>query len=570
MSQASQPTAGNDRASDFIRQIVAGDQDSDRYGGRVVTRFPPEPNGYLHLGHAYASLLSWHIARENGGRFHLRFDDTNPAREEEAFVRAQREDLAWLGLDWGEHEYFASDYFARLYEWAERLVETGKAFVCDLSAEEMRDYRGSLTEPGRPSPFRDRSVEENLELLRGMREGRYQPGSRTLRARIDMASPNLNLRDPVMYRILDAEHHRTGKEWHIYPSYDWAHGQSDAIEGITHSLCSLEFEDHRPLYDWFVEQLGIHHPRQIEFARFNLTHAVMSKRKMRRLVEEGHVDGWDDPRMLTLAGMRRRGYTPGAIAAFCQDVGVSKRDKVIELARLEHFQRQALNRSAERRMGVLDPLPVTITNWPEGQVDELEAINNPEDPSAGTRKVPFSGRLYIERSDFQLDPPRKFFRLAPGREVRLRYAYFITCQEVVQDASGEVVELRCSYDPATRGGDAPDGRKVKGTLHWVSAEHALEAEVRLYDRIFASEHPEAGGADFLEGLAEDSLEIRGEAKLEPALAEVRPGTPVQFERTGYFTPDRDSRPDAPVFNRIVSLRDSWARQRKQQKQLEKG
>ncbi|MCB0217057.1 MAG: glutamine--tRNA ligase/YqeY domain fusion protein [Chloroflexi bacterium] len=559
MANDASTSPGETRGADFIRQIVNDDRSSGRWQGQVVTRFPPEPNGYLHLGHAYASLLSYGIARENAGRFNLRFDDTNPSREEQEYVDAIRADLRWLGLDWEGREFYASDYFEQLYAWAEALVRAGKAFVCGLTAEELRSYRGTLTEPGRNSPDRDRSPDENLALLRGMRAGDHAPGSLTLRARIDMAAPNLNLRDPVMYRILDATHHRTGDAWHIYPSYDWAHGQSDAIEGVTHSLCSLEFEDHRPLYDWFVEALGIHHPRQIEFARFNLSHAVMSKRKVRRLVDEGHVSGWDDPRMLTLAGMRRRGYTPEAIAAFCADVGVSKRDKVIELARLEHFQRQHLNAIASRRMAVLDPLRVVITNWPSGQVDHLPAVNNPEAPEAGSREVPFTGELWIERDDFMEDPPRKFFRLAPGREVRLRYAFFITCDEVVKDADGRVVELRCRYDPATRGGDAPDGRKVKATLHWVSAAQALRAEVRLYDRLFVSEQPEEGGADFLDGLNPDSLELRPNAWLEPALADARPGDPIQFERLGYFAVDPESRPEALRFNRVVGLRDGWSR-----------
>ena len=557
--QAASPETG---PSDFIREIVAADLASGRRS-EIVTRFPPEPNGYLHLGHATAICLSFGIAEEFGGRCHLRFDDTNPTKEKDEYVEGIMEDIRWLGFDWGEHLYFASDYFQQLYDWALQLVRDGKAFVCDLDAEAMREYRGTLTEPGKNSPYRDRSVEENIELFEGMRAGQFPPGSRTLRAKIDMAAPNINLRDPVLYRILDAEHHRTGDSWCIYPSYDWAHGQSDSIEGVTHSLCSLEFEDHRPLYDWFIEQLGIFAPQQIEFARFNLSHSVTSKRKLLPLIEQGIVAGWDDPRMITLAGLRRRGYPPEAIRNFAAGLGMSKRNKNIEMARLEHAVRDHLNYTAERRLAVLRPLRVTITNWPEGKVDLLPAINNPEDPAAGSREIPFSGTLFIERSDFMEDPPRKFFRLAPEREVRLRYGYFITCEEVVKNAEGEVIELRCSYDPETRGGNAPDGRKVRGTIHWVSAAHAVDAEVRLYNPLFRVENPGAGGADLLEQINLESLEVLEDCKLEPSLGTAEPGDRFQFERQGYFVLDPDSGPDPvlgsrrPVFNRIVSLRDSW-------------
>ena len=546
---------------DFIRTIITEDRKAGRYDGRVVTRFPPEPNGYLHIGHAKSICLNFGIAADfDGGVCHLRFDDTNPTKEEDRYVQGMREDLHWLGFDWGEHEYFASNYFEQLYEFAVTLVKKGKAFVCDLDAEAIRAHRGTLTEPGRESPYRDRPVEENLDLLERMRAGEFDEGTRVLRAKIDMASPNLNLRDPVMYRIMKATHHRTGDAWCIYPMYDFAHGQSDSIEGITYSICTLEFEDHRPLYDWFIEQLGIHHPQQIEFARLNLDHTVMSKRKLLQLVEEGHVRGWDDPRMPTISAMRRRGYPPAAIRAFCERVGVAKRNNVIELSLLEHFVREELNRTSPRVMGVLDPLKVVITNWPEGEVDELDAINNPEDPDAGSRTVPFSGELYIERGDFMEDPPRKFFRLAPGREVRLRYAYFVTCTDVIKDpATGEVTELHCTYDPATRGGDAPDGRKVKGTIHWVSAAHALEAEVRQYDRLFSDPAPGAGGADPIEQLNPSSLEVLPAARLEPSVAGAASGTRYQFERLGYFCVDPDSADGAMVFNRTVALRDSWAK-----------
>lgn len=550
-------------SSDFIRDIIRDDLSSGKHNG-TVTRFPPEPNGYLHMGHSKSICLNFGIAAETGGRCHLRFDDTNPMKEEMEYIESIQEDVRWLGFDWGENLYFASDYFERLYGWAEELVKAGLAYVDDLSAEEIREYRGTLTEPGRPSPYRDRSVDENLDLFRRMRAGEFSNGERVLRAKIDMASGNINLRDPVIYRILHAEHPRTGDAWCIYPTYDFAHGQSDAIEQITHSLCTLEFEDHRPLYDWFVANLSVPSaPRQIEFARLNLSSTVLSKRKLLRLVKEGHVNGWDDPRMPTLSGVRRRGVPPAAIRNLIDKVGLAKRDSVVDYALFEHCIRELLNRDAQRRMAVLQPLKVVITNYPEGETEELEAINNPEDAAAGTRMVPFGRELYIERDDFMEDPPKKFFRLAPGREVRLRYAYFITCNEVVKNDDGEVVELRCTYDPATKGGDAPDGRKVKATLHWVSAADAVDAEVRLYDHLFEVENPGADD-DFVDDLNPNSLEIRSGCKLEPSLATFAPGEQVQFERLGYFAPDTDSTEEAPVFNRIVTLRDTWARVKKQQ------
>ena len=545
---------------DFIRAIVEDDLKTGRWEGRVVTRFPPEPNGFLHIGHAKAICLDFGLAEEYGGTCHLRFDDTNPAREELEYVEAIKRDIRWLGFDWGEHEYYASDYFQQIYEWAERLVQDGKAFVDDLSAEEMREYRGTLKEPGRESPHRGRGVEENLDLLRRMRDGEFDEGTHTLRAKIDMASPNVNLRDPVMYRILKVPHHRSGDTWNIYPSYDWAHGQSDSIEHVTHSLCTLEFEDHRPLYDWFLRTLGEYHPRQIEFARLNVSYMITSKRGLRKLVESEDVSGWDDPRMPTLAGLRRRGYPPRAIREFCDAVGVAKRDNVIELERLDYHVRQVLNAEAQRRLAVLNPVRLVITNWPEGKVDTLEAINNPEDPEAGTREVPFTGTLYIEREDFMEDPPRKFFRLAPGREVRLRSAYFVTCTDVVKDpVTGEVTEVRCTYDPETRGGSAPDGRRVKGTLHWVSAEHSVPAEVRLYSPLFTISDPRdvPEGSDVLDFVNEDSLEVLTGCRLEPSLADAESGDGFQFERKGYFVADTDSRPGALVFNRTTGLRDSW-------------
>jgi glutaminyl-tRNA synthetase len=547
-----------DQRLDFIREIIREDLAAGRHAS-VVTRFPPEPNGYLHIGHSKSICLNFGVADEFGGICHLRFDDTNPIKEEEEYIESMQQDLRWLGYDWGEHLYFASDYFEQLYEWAEHLIREGVAYVDDLSAEEIRAYRGTLTEPGRPSPYRDRSVEENLDLFRKMRAGDFADGERVLRARIDMASGNINMRDPVLYRILHAHHPRTGDAWCIYPTYDYAHGQSDAIEGITHSLCTLEFEDHRPLYDWLIDHIPVPaRPRQIEFARLNLPYTVMSKRRLLQLVDGGHVSGWDDPRMPTISGIRRRGYPPDAIRDFADRIGVAKRDSVVDVALLEHCVRDHLNRTSERRMAVLDPLKVVITNYPDGEYESLEAVNNPEDASAGTRLVPFGRELYIERADFMEDPPRKFFRLAPGREVRLRYAYFITCDEVVKDAGGKVIELQCSYDPATRGGDAPDGRKVRGTLHWVSANHAVAAEVRLYDRLFLSPEPGADG-DVIADLNPDSLKLLSDCRLEPSLSDFEPGDRVQFERLGYFCVDPDSERARPVFNRTVTMRDTWAK-----------
>jgi glutaminyl-tRNA synthetase len=549
--------------SDFIRHRIRADLAAGRHPG-VVSRFPPEPNGYLHIGHAKSICLNFGVANEFGGRCHLRFDDTNPLTEDVEYVRAIQEDVRWLGFDWGEHLYFASDYFEALYGFALQLVRRGKAFVCDLSSAEIEARRGTHTEPGTPSPYRERSVEENLDLFERMRAGDFAPGSRTLRAKIDMASPVLPMRDPILYRIVRASHHRTGDAWCIYPMYDFAHCLSDALEGVTHSLCTLEFADHRPLYDWVLDNVDAPcHPQQIEFARLNLSHTVMSKRLLKRLVEEGHVSGWDDPRMPTLSGLRRRGYTPAAIRRFCEAVGVAKRDNLIQLAQLEAALRDDLNRSAPRAMAVLDPLRVVIENYPEERVEELEAVNNPEDASAGTRKVPFCRELYIERDDFLEDPPRKFFRLAPGREVRLRYAYLITCTGVVKDARGEVVELRCRYDPATRGGDAPDGRKVRGTLHWVSAPHALEAEVRLYGALFREADPTALSDDFVASLDRDSLKVVS-GWVEPSLAGAAAGSRFQFERLGYFCVDPDTAPERLVLNRTVTLRDSWARIREQE------
>ena len=555
---------------DFIRQIVAQDLAEGKNEGRVHTRWPPEPNGYIHIGHAKGFLLAFGIAQDFNGKFNLRFDDTNPAAEEQQFVDGIIEDMHWLGVDWEDRLLFASDYFEQLYEWAEYLIKAGKAYVCDLSAEQISEYRGrairengkTITPPGKNSPYRDRSVEENLDLFRRMRAGEFPDGAKTLRAKIDMSHPNLNMRDPVMYRILRATHHRQGDAWCIYPTYDWTHGQSDAIEGITHSTCSLEFENHRPLYDWFLDQLPIaHRPRQIEYGRLNLAHTVMSKRKLRQLVEEDLVRGWDDPRMPTLRGLRRRGFTPKAIWDFIHGIGVTKSDGFVDTAFLEYCLRQDLNKHAERRMAVLDPLKVIITNYPEGQVEELTAINNPEDELAGTRQVPFYRELYIEREDFMEDPPKKFYRLAPGREVRLRYAYFITCTDVVKDESGNVVELRCTYDPATRGGNAPDGRRVKATLHWVSAQHAIDAKVRLYDHLFTKENPldVEEGEDWLDGLNPGSLTVLTECKIEPELADVKSGDRFQFERKGYFCVDPDSTPGKPVFNRTVTMRDTWAK-----------
>ena len=552
----------------FIQQIIDQDLAEGRFR-EVHTRFPPEPNGYLHIGHAKAIVLNFELARQYGGKCNLRMDDTNPLTESTEYVEAIKQDVRWLGYDWEDRFYFASDYFDQLYQWAVELIKKGKAYVCDLSPEQIREYRGTLTTPGRESPWRNRSVEENLELFERMRRGEFPEGSRTLRAKIDMAHPNLNMRDPVMYRILHARHHRTGDKWCIYPTYDWAHGQSDSIEGITHSICTLEFENHRPLYDWFLDQLGVHHPRQIEFARLNLTYTVMSKRKLLQLVQEGHVRGWDDPRMPTICGLRRRGYTPEAIRNFCQRIGVAKFNSTVDLALLEHCVREHLNRTAPRVMAVLRPLKVVIENFPEGEVEYLEAINNPEDPSAGTRQVPFSRELYIEQDDFREEPPPKYYRLAPGREVRLRYAYFVKCVDVVKDPqTGQVTELRCTYDPATRGGSAPDGRKVKATLHWVSAPHALPAEVRLYETLFTKPDPEdvEEGQTFLDNLNPHSLEVIPQAFIEPSVKGAAPGTRYQFERLGYFCVDPDTTPEHLVFNRTVTLKDTWAKVQKKLQQ----
>jgi glutaminyl-tRNA synthetase len=559
------PEAPASAPSNFIRDIVIDDLKTGKFGGRVHTRFPPEPNGYLHLGHAKSICLNFGLADEFGGKTNLRFDDTNPCKEETEYVDSIMENVHWLGFEW-DGLFYASDYFGQLYEWALKMIREGKAFVCDLSAEEVRQTRGTLTEAGTESPYRNRSVEENLNLFQRMKNGEFPDGSRTLRAKIDMASPNLNMRDPVMYRILHADHHRTGSEWCIYPMYDYAHGQSDSIEGITHSICTLEFEDHRPLYDWYVEALGIYHPQQIEFDRLNVTYTLLSKRKLLTLVLDGHVRGWDDPRMPTLAGIRRRGYPPEALRSFCGAIGVSKTNGTIELGLLEHHVRENLNRTARRVMAVLRPLRVVIDNYPEGQVEEMEAVNNPEDASAGTRAVPFSKVLYIEQDDFREVPPPKYFRLSPGKEVRLRYGYFITCTGVVKDERGEVVEIHCTYDPATRGGNAPDGRKVKSTIHWVSAAHALDAEVRMYDNLFVKENPgeTAEGEDFTANLNLNSLEIlRG--RTEPSLAAATVGDRFQFERLGYFCVDSDSGPGKPVFNRTVGLKDAWAKIEKQTK-----
>ena len=550
-------------ADNFIKAIIREDLAAGRNDGRVHTRFPPEPNGYLHIGHAKSICLNFGLAEQFGGLCNLRFDDTNPSKEEVEYVEAIREDLRWLGFDWEEREYFASDYFTRLYEYAVELIRKRLAYVCDLSPEEIRAYRGTLTEPGKESPYRGRSVEENLDLFARMRAGEFADGSRVLRAKIDMASGNINMRDPVIYRIARVRHHRTGDEWCIYPMYDFAHGLSDAIEGITHSICTLEFQDHRPLYDWFIAQLPVPSiPRQIEFARLNLSYTVMSKRKLLQLVDKGHVAGWDDPRLPTLSGLRRRGYTPAAIRNFCERIGVAKRNSMVDVGLLEHAVREDLNRRAPRFLAVLKPLKVIIENYPEGQIEELEAVNNPEDPAMGHRKVPFARELYIERDDFLEDPPRKFYRLAPGREVRLRYAYFIRCERVEKDADGQITTLYCTYDPATRGGSSPDGRKVKATLHWVAAATALKARVRLYDRLFTVPDPgaESDGEPFTSKLNPDSLVELENCRLEPALAGVRGDQPVQFERLGYFVLDRDSRPGSePVFNRTVTLRDTWAK-----------
>jgi glutaminyl-tRNA synthetase len=561
--------------SHFIREIITEDVQRGKYGGRVHTRFPPEPNGYLHIGHAKSICLNFGIAAEFGGLCNLRFDDTNPTKEDVEYVESIKADVRWLGFDWDDRLFYASDYFEQLYRYAVQLIEAGRAYVDSLSAEEIRSTRGTATGAGQESPYRNRSVEENLDLFARMRAGEFEEGAHVLRAKIDMASPNVLMRDPVMYRILHASHHRTGDAWCIYPLYDYAHCISDSLEGITHSLCTLEFEDHRPLYDWFLDALGVYHPQQIEFARLNLGYTVLSKRKLLTLVEQGYVAGWDDPRMPTISGLRRLGYTPEAIRNFCERIGVAKRNSIVDLALLEYHLREDLNRRAPRVMGVLRPLRVVIDNYPEDQVEELEAVNNPEDPGMGSRKVPFSRVLYIERDDFREDPPKQFFRLAPGREVRLRYAYFITCTGVVKDErTGEVVELHCTYDPATRGGDAPDGRKVKATLHWVSAAHALEAEVRLYDHLFATADPNADedGVDFIAHLNPQSLEVLRSARVEPSLAGAAPGSRYQFERLGYFCVDAvDSAPGALVFNRTATLRDTWAKiERTQQQGQKKG
>jgi glutaminyl-tRNA synthetase len=545
--------------TNFIEDVIEEDRRASKHGGRVHTRFPPEPNGYLHIGHAKAICLNFGVAEKYGGLCNLRFDDTNPLTEEPEYVASIENDVRWLGFDWGDRLYFASDYFERMVELATLLVRDGKAYVCDLSGDEIREYRGTLTEPGRPSPWRDRSVEENLDLFARMRAGEFPDGSRTLRAKIDMGSPNLNLRDPVMYRIVHASHYRSGDRWSIYPTYDWAHGLEDSIEGITHSLCTLEFENHRPLYDWYLAQLPVHRPQQIEFARLNLSYTVLSKRRLIELVRDGHVRGWDDPRMPTIAGLRRRGYTPESIRDFCARIGVAKADSVVDVAQLEYSIREDLNRRAPRVMAVLRPVRVVIENYPEGEVEELEAINNPEDPAAGTRKVPFSRELFIEQEDFREDPPPKYFRLAPGREVRLRYAYFVKCTGVVKDAEGKVTEIRCTYDPATRGGDAPDKRKVKATLHWVSAPRSVAAEVRLYDHLFSVEDPMNGGDDWRAKLSPRSLEVLAEARVEPSLAGAAAGARFQFERQGYFTVDPDTTREKLVFNRTVALRDTWAK-----------
>ncbi|MBT3909670.1 MAG: glutamine--tRNA ligase/YqeY domain fusion protein [Rhodospirillaceae bacterium] len=550
-----------EQPGDFIRDVISTDVAAGRTD--VVTRFPPEPNGYLHIGHAKSICLNFGVAEEFGGRCHLRFDDTNPAKEEQEFIDAIQADVRWLGFDWGDHLYFASDNFERLYEWAEHLISEGNAYVDDLSADEIREYRGTLTEPGRNSPHRDRTPDENLDLFRRMRAGEFDDGGRVLRAKIDMASGNINLRDPVLYRILRAPHPRTGDAWCIYPTYDFAHGQSDAIEGVTHSLCTLEFEDHRPLYDWLVENLPTPAtPRQYEFARLNLTYSMLSKRRLTALVNDGHVDGWNDPRMPTLAGLRRRGLPPEALRDFAGRIGVTKSDSVVEMALLDHCVREYLNKHALRRMAVLDPLKVVIENYPEGKTDELDAVNNPEDESAGKRVVPFSRELWVEREDFMEDPPKKFFRLGPGREVRLRYAFFITCTDVIKDAAGNITELRCTYNPETRGGNAPDGRKVKATLHWVSVAHAIPAEVRLYDHLFTRTDPGAEG-DMADDINPQSLTVQADCQLEPALADVAAGETIQFERLGYFCADPDATPDRLVFNRTIGLRDAWAKMQKQ-------
>ncbi len=566
MSNTEQNSNNENTKFDFIRQIVVEDLGTNKWGGRVHTRFPPEPNGYLHIGHAKSICLNFGIAAEFGGLCNLRFDDTNPEKEEVEYVESIKEDVRWLGWDWDDRLYFASDYFEQMYEYAMQLIKAGKAYVCDLTADEVTQYRGTLTRPGKNSPYRSRSIKENLDLFERMRAGEFPDGSHTLRAKIDMASPNLNMRDPVMYRILRATHHRTGDKWCIYPTYDWAHGLEDSIEKITHSICTLEFENHRPLYDWFLEQLGVFHPRQIEFARLNLTYTVMSKRKLLQLVQQRHVSGWDDPRMPTICGLRRRGLSPESVRNFCKLIGVNKFNSTIDIALLEHCVREDLNKTSPRVMAVLRPLKVIIDNYPDDKVEEMDAVNNPEDTSAGTRKVPFSKELYIEQEDFMEEPAKKFYRLAPGREVRLRYAYFITCTKAVKDENGRVVELHCTYDPATRGGDAPDGRKVKSTLHWVSAKHCLSAEVRLYDHLFTKENPDdtPEGQDFTTNLNPDSLEVLSGCKVEPSLGGAKPPERFQFERLGYFCLDPDTKNGKLVFNRTAILRDTWSRIQKAQ------
>ncbi len=554
--------AGEAAPSHFIRTIIAEDLEAGKYQRRVHTRFPPEPNGYLHIGHAKSICLNFGLAAEFAGKCNLRFDDTNPSKEDVEYVESIKADVRWLGFDWEDREFYASDYFEQLYEFAILFIKAGKAFVCDLNADQMREFRGTLTEPGKNSPFRDRSITENLDLFERMRAGEFPDGSRTLRAKVDMASPNINMRDPVMYRVLRATHHRTGDQWCIYPTYDFAHGQSDSIEGITHSICTLEFEDHRPLYDWYLDRLGIHHPQQIEFARLKLTYTALSKRKLLQLVQQKHVSGWDDPRMPTLSGMRRRGYTPEAIRVFCERIGVAKRNSTVEMAMLEHCLREDLNRRARRVMAVLRPLKVVLENYPEGQVEELEAVNNPEDPGMGTRKVPFSRVLYIERDDFREQPPKGFFRLSPGNEVRLRYAYIIKCTEAVKDPkTGAVTELRCTYDPETKSGSSRGQRKVKATIHWVSTEHAGSAEARLYDHLFTKEDPDdvPEGTDWLAGLNANSLDVIKDARVEPALKEARRGELYQFERLGYFCVDSADSAGNLIFNRAVTLRDNWAK-----------
>ncbi|MEA1979815.1 MAG: glutamine--tRNA ligase/YqeY domain fusion protein [candidate division Zixibacteria bacterium] len=559
--------AKTDAPVDFIREFVREEVTAGKHGGKVITRFPPEPNGFLHIGHAKAICINFGIAKDFNGVTHLRFDDTNPVKEETKYVDAIKENIKWLGFDWGNRLHFASDYFGTLYEYAVKLINDGNAYVCELTPNQIREYRGTLTEPGKNSPYRERSIEENIELFKKMKNGEFPDGSKTLRAKIDMSSGNINMRDPIMYRVLHANHHRTGDDWCIYPMYDWAHGQSDSIEGITHSLCDISFEDHRPLYNWFIDKLEIHPPRQIEFARLNITYTMLSKRKLIQLVNGDYVNDWDDPRMPTLAGLKRKGYPPTAIVEFCNRIGVAKRPSMVDISLLEYYVRQELNKTAMRVMGVLNPLKVVIENYPENQVEEMDAINNPEDESAGKRKVPFSKVIYIEREDFMEDPPRKFFRLSPGREVRLRYAYFITCTDVIKDADGKILELRCTYDPETKGGSSPDGRKVKATMHWVSAEHALDAEIRLYEALFTKENllDIEEGKDITDYINPDSLKILKNCKLEPSLKTAKSGDNFQFERQGYFCVDPDSLENKLVFNRTVTLRDTWKKIQKSNK-----